>query len=105
MGTTFQEVIDLALIEIRDYKLYIKGVHIPIRETLIGSAYNEFIMAEHGGQKYYYIDFKLDSNGGYLVRHKYSTSTTGLVLDSIFSFGMEERRWQSPCLSERNPRK
>ena len=91
-------------VEIRDYKLYIKGVHIPIRETLIGSAYNEFIMAEHSWKKHYELDFKLDYNGGYLVRHKPSGGTVSRFLDSIFSIGMPEKEWQRPCLSEKSPR-
>lgn len=91
-------------VEIRDYQLYIKNVHIPIRETLIGSAYNEFIMAVHGNQKFYNIYFKLTSDGGYKVRHEYNDNTASKILDSIFSIGME-KRWDSPCLGERNPRK
>lgn len=91
-------------VKIRDYQLYIKNERVPIRETLIGSAYNEFIMAVHGGQKFYSIYFKLDSSGGYLVRHEYQSNTVSLVLDSIFSIGME-KRWRSPSLSEKDPRK
>ena len=92
------------LIIVRDYQLYIKNEHIPIRETLIGSAYNEFIMAVHGNQKFYNIYFKLTSDGGYKVRHEYNDNTASKILDTIFSIGME-KRWDSPCLGERNPRK
>lgn len=91
-------------VEIRDYQLYIKNEHIPIRETLIGSAYNEFIMAVHGNQKFYNIYFKLTSDGGYKVRHEYNDNTASKILDTIFSIGME-KKWNSPCLGERNPRK
>ena len=82
-------------IKIVDKRLYIKGQYIPIHESLVGCAYNQFCKIVQPDYKYTYIYFKILSDGKFLIRYKRHNNTLALVLNSLNDFGSGEN-WKCP---------
>ena len=83
----------------RNAGFYLKGVHIPIRESLWGSFENEFIMAINSGSTNLIMKFLITNDNGYKIKRV--KDRFNAFMDRLVNLGFDNDEWQEPCLGER----